>query len=56
MVRAAFSLAALCAITSQFLFDCFGYPSVTRDVAWSGASGRINGVKGFAREPQIYPV
>ncbi|MBW0150202.1 MAG: hypothetical protein KXJ53_03250 [Phenylobacterium sp.] len=56
MVRAAFSLAALCAITGQFLFDRFGYPSVTRDVAWPSATGRIDGVEGFAREPQIDPV
>jgi hypothetical protein len=56
MVRAAFSLAALCAITGQFLFDCFGYPSVTRDVPRASASGRINGVEGFAREPQVDPV
>ncbi|MCF8506390.1 MAG: hypothetical protein K9G59_15870 [Caulobacter sp.] len=56
MVRAAFSLAALCAITGQFLFDRFGYPSVTRDIAGTSASGSIDGVEGFAREPQIDPV
>jgi len=56
MVRAAFSLAVLCAITGQFLFDCFGYPRVTRDISGTSASGHINGIEGFAREPQIDPV
>jgi len=56
MVRAAFSLAALCAITGQFFFDCFGYPSVTRDISRTSAAGHINGLEGFTRESQIDPV
>jgi len=56
MVCAALSLATLCAITGQLLFDCFGYPSVTRDVPWTNAADRINGFEGFFWEPQVDPV
>src|ERR1700722_16052931 len=56
MVRAAFSLAARCAITGQLLFYRFGYPSVTRDVARASAPGRVDCLEGLDRQPQIDPV
>src|ERR1700733_1759336 len=56
MSYVALEFPALCAISTQLLFDCFGYPGIARDGARPNSAGRVDSLERLRRKSEVDPV